>query len=113
MGLCVEIFCIKCFSYCVIDRRKQLSTTVLPYEYEVYATYVTTGNLEDLKLHQLIDKVNSDLRVSKNRELYVMTPQDAYELLEVIVLISDMKDRFVIIRLFYIKKMFLKKRHLF
>lgn len=29
-------------------RRKQLSTTALPYEYEVYATYETSGNLEDI-----------------------------------------------------------------
>lgn len=31
----------------VEKRRKQLSTTALPYEYEVYATYETPGNLED------------------------------------------------------------------
>ncbi len=44
----------------VEERRKQLSTTALPYEYEVYATYETNGNLEDKKLHQLIDDLNSD-----------------------------------------------------
>ena len=30
-------------------RRKQLSTTALPYDYEVYATYETNGNIEDKK----------------------------------------------------------------
>ena len=35
-------------------RRKQLSTTALPYDYEVYATYETSGNLEDKKLHRMI-----------------------------------------------------------
>lgn len=72
----------------VEERRKQLSTTALPYEYEVYATYETNGNLEDKKLHQLIDNLNSDLRVSKNREFYVMTPEQAYQLLEAIAIIS-------------------------
>ena len=72
----------------VEERRKQLSTTALPYEYEVYATYETDGNLEDKKLHQLIDDLNSDLRVSKNREFYVMTPEQAYRLLEAIAIIS-------------------------
>lgn len=38
-------------------RRQQLSTTALPYDYEVYATYETSGNLEDKKLHRLIDSL--------------------------------------------------------
>ncbi|QNM01717.1 GIY-YIG nuclease family protein [Simiaoa sunii] len=46
-------------------RRKQLSTTTLPTDYEIYATYETKGNLEDKKLHRLIDNLNPDLRVSK------------------------------------------------
>lgn len=77
----------------VEERRKQLSTTALPYEYEVYATYETNGNLEDKKLHQLIDDLNSDLRVSKNREFYVMTPEQAYQLLEAIAIISGSTQR--------------------
>ena len=74
-------------------RRKQLSTTALPYEYEVYATYETSGNLEDRKLHKLIDSLNPDLRVTSNREFFVMTPQDAYELLDAIATISGTKDK--------------------
>lgn len=35
-------------------RRKQLSTTALPFEYEIYATYETSGQLEDKKLHELM-----------------------------------------------------------
>ena len=77
----------------VEERRKQLSTTALPYEYEVYATYETNGNLEDKKLHQLVDDLNSDLRVSKNREFYVMTPEQAYQLLEAIAIISGSTKR--------------------
>lgn len=77
----------------VESRRKQLSTTALPYEYEIYATYETSGNLEDKKLHKMIDNLNSDLRISKNREFFVLSPEDAYELLESIATISGTKDK--------------------
>ena len=74
-------------------RRKQLSTTALPYEYEVYATYETSGNLEDKKLHRMIDNLNPDLRVTSNREFFVMSPKEAYELLEAIATISGTKTK--------------------
>ncbi len=74
-------------------RRKQLSTTALPYDYEVYATYETSGQLEDKKLHKMIDQLNPDLRVSKNREFFVMTAEEAYELLEAIATISGTKEK--------------------
>lgn len=77
----------------VEQRRKQLSTTALPYDYEIYATYETPGNLEDKKLHKLIDNLNPDLRVSKSREFFIMTPEDAYELLEAIATISGSQDK--------------------
>lgn len=74
-------------------RRKQLSTTALPYDYEVFATYETQGNLEDKKLHNLIDNLNDDLRVSKSREFFIMSAEDAYNLLEAIATISGTKDK--------------------
>ena len=77
----------------VEERRKQLSTTALPYEYEVYATYKTSGKLEDKKLHKLIDNLNPDLRVSKSREFFVMSPSEAYELLEAIATISGLQNK--------------------
>ena len=77
----------------VETRRQQLSTTALPYEYEVYATYETSGKLEDKKLHKLIDNLNPDLRVSKNREFFVMSAEDAYGLLESIATISGSQDK--------------------
>lgn len=77
----------------VENRRKQLSTTALPYEYEVYATYETSGNLEDKKLHKMIDKLNPDLRISRNREFFILSPEEAYELLESIAVISGTKDK--------------------
>ena len=81
------------FATDVEARRKSLSTTALPYEYEVYATYETTGNLEDKKLHNLIDNLNPDLRVTSNREFFLMEPQEAFDLLEAIATISGTKDK--------------------
>ena len=77
----------------VEQRRKQLSTTALPYDYEVYATYETSGNLEDKKLHAMIDNLNPDLRVSKSREFFIMSAEDAYALLEAIATISGTRDK--------------------
>ena len=77
----------------VESRRKQLSTTALPYEYEIYATYETSGKLEDKKLHKMIDNLNPDLRISKNREFFILSPEDAYELLESIATISGTKAK--------------------
>lgn len=81
------------FATNVEQRSQQLSTTALPYDYEIYATYETSGKLEDKKLHKLIDKLNPDLRVSKNREFFIMSPEDAYDLLETISIISNTTDK--------------------
>ena len=74
-------------------RRKQLSTTALPFEYEVYATYETSGQLEDKKLHELIDTLNPKLRLAKNREFFAMSAEKAYRLLEAIAIISGSADK--------------------
>ena len=73
-------------------RRKQLSTTALPFEYEIYATYETSGQLEDKKLHELIDTLNPKLRLAKNREFFAMSAEKAYRLLEAIVVSSTRKQ---------------------
>ncbi len=90
-------------------RRKQLSTTALPYEYEVYATYETSGNLEDKKLHKMIDNLNPDLRVSSNREFFIMSSEDAYELLEAIATISGTKDKLKKVKTVPAKKQVIRK----
>ena len=41
----------------------------------------------------MIDNLNPDLRVTKNKEFFVMTPEQAYELLESIAIISGTKDK--------------------
>ena len=74
-------------------RRKQLSTTALPFEYDIYATYETSGQLEDKKLHELIDTLNPKLRLAKNREFFAMSAEKAYRLLEAIAIISGSADK--------------------
>ena len=93
----------------VETRRQQLSTTALPYEYEIYATYETSGNLEDKKLHKLIDNLNPELRVSKNREFFVLEPEDAYELLESIAIISGTKNKLKKVKIVPAKKQQIRK----
>ena len=74
-------------------RRKELSKTNVPLDYEVYATYETSGNLEDKILHKMIDTLNPKLRVSKKREFFEMSPQKAYDLLGAIATISGTTDK--------------------
>ncbi len=90
-------------------RRKQLSTTALPYEYEVYAVYETSGNLEDKKLHRMIDSLNEGIRVAKNREFFVMSPEQAYELLEAIATISGTTSKLKKVKVEKSKRQVVKK----
>lgn len=72
----------------VEQRRKTLSNTSVPMAYQTYAVYEVPTGLEDKKLHKLIDKLNPNLRISQNREFYLMKPEEAYDLLECIAQIS-------------------------
>lgn len=81
------------FAKDVEARRKQLSTTALPYEYEVYATYETASQMTDKQLHKLIDSLNPDLRVSKNREFYNMQPDKCLDLFIAIAKISGTENK--------------------
>ena len=64
----------------------------LPDPYHVYATYKVKKRLEDLKLHTLIDSLDSDLRHAKNREFYEMSPEKAYNILSAIAQINGDED---------------------
>ncbi len=72
----------------------------IPFAFRAYAIYEVESNLTDLVLHDLIDKLNPDLRSIENfdgkerkREFYAMTPEEAYKLLECIAKISGTEDR--------------------
>lgn len=64
------------------------SQTNLPDPYHVYATYKVKKRLTDLKLHELIDSLDSDLRHAQNREFYNMSPEKAYNILSAIAQIN-------------------------
>ena len=60
---------------------------------KLYERLIYLRNLEDKKLHKFIDNLNPDLRITKSREFFIMSPEDAYELLESIAIISGTKDK--------------------
>lgn len=78
-------------------RRKELSTTALPFPYEIYATYEIppTSHVADKVLHKLITQLNPGLRLAKNREFFEMKPEAAYDLLHALAVIHDCEDKLV------------------
>lgn len=64
----------------------------LPDPYHCYATYRVKKRLEDLKLHCLIDTLDSDLRHTSNREFYDMEKEKAFSILYAIAQINGDED---------------------
>lgn len=70
-------------------RRKELFTTGVPTEFEIYATMKTSKYSEVEKVvHQTIDSL-TDLRIRQNREFFNITPQEALKIFDVIKGILD------------------------
>ncbi len=71
-------------------RLKQLNRSeCIPYAFRVYATYDVPKALQDKELHNLIDRLNPELRAidtfdgkTRTKEFYAMSKEDAYALLE-------------------------------
>lgn len=82
----------------VRERVNQLNRSeCTPFAFRVYATYEVSERLTDLKIHNIIDKLNPNLRSIDNvegkkriREFYAMSPEDAYEILEAIAEINGL-----------------------
>ena len=69
-----------------------------PFAFRVYATYEVCTRLTDMKIHDVIDKLNPNLRSIDNingkkrvREFYAMSKEDAYSLLEAIAEIHGLE----------------------
>lgn len=85
----------------VEERVKVLnSRDCTPFAFRIYATLEVPGRLKDLSLHNLIDKLNPGLRSIDNvdgkirkREFYAISPEDAYEILEMIADIWNSSDK--------------------
>ena len=77
----------------------------VPFAFRVYATYEVSSRLSDKKIHEIIDKLNPDLRAIENfdgkkrvREFYAMSKEDAYALLKSIAEINGMEDKLKLIK---------------
>lgn len=86
------------------DLEKKMSqlnrSETIPFAFRAYAVYEVDSNLTDLVLHDLIDRLNPDLRSIENfdgkerkREFYAMKAEAAYGLLECIAKISGTEER--------------------
>ncbi|MDD4291924.1 MAG: GIY-YIG nuclease family protein [Clostridia bacterium] len=89
----------------VKERLNQLNRSeCIPFAFRVYATYEVESTLSDKKLHDIIDKLNPDLRAietfngkQRKREFYAMSPEDAYSLLQSIAAIHGYESRLVLV----------------
>ena len=67
------------------ERLRQLNRSeAIPYAFRAYATYEVESNLTDVVFHDLIDRLNPDLRSietfagrERKREFYAMSPEEA------------------------------------
>lgn len=72
----------------------------IPFAFRLYAYYEVNQRLTDIKIHEMIDKLNPDLRSidtfngkPRKKEFYAIPKETAYNILESIASISDTKDR--------------------
>lgn len=84
----------------VEKRIKELNRSeCTPFAFRVYATYKVDVRLSDMKIHDVIDKLNPNLRSIDDvngkrrvREFYCMPPEDAYSLFEAIAEINNLES---------------------
>lgn len=89
------------YSKNVEERINKLNNSeAVPFGFRLYATYDVETADADKVLHKLIDKLNADLRSRDTinakvrvREFYLISPEDAYELLEDIAILSGTTER--------------------
>lgn len=80
-------------------------TECTPFAFRVYATYAVNTRLTDLKIHEMIDRINPELRSIDNingkkrvREFYAMSAEDAYLMFEAMAEIHGTTDLLVKIK---------------
>ena len=76
-----------------------------PFAFRVYAYYKVNHRLTDLKIHNIIDKLNPNLRSIDNvngkqrvREFYAMSKEDAFEILQAIAEINGLEENLVLVK---------------
>lgn len=83
-----------------VDKRvKELSGTAVPLPYEVYCTYeiprIKGSKDPDKLVHDLIQTLNPDLRISSNREFFELYPWEAYNMLSAMAKLHNCTDKLV------------------
>ena len=89
----------------VENRLKQLNRSeCIPFAFRLYAYYKVNARLTDLKLHDMIDIINPNLRAidefdgkKRVREFYAMDAHDAYSILEAIAELHGLKNNLVLV----------------
>ncbi|MDO5569443.1 MAG: GIY-YIG nuclease family protein [bacterium] len=84
----------------VEKRLKKLNRSeCIPFAFRLFAYYDVSTKLSDLKIHEMIDKLNPSLRSIEEfdgkkrvREFYAMDAEEAYALLETIATINGLND---------------------
>ena len=84
-----------------VERRlKELNRSeCTPFAFRLYAYYEVSTRLYDLKIHEMIDKLNPNLRSiddiegkKRIREFYAMDVEEAYSILESIATINGLEE---------------------
>lgn len=85
-----------------VDKRlKELNRSeCIPFAFRLYAYYEVSTRLSDLKIHEMIDKLNHNLRSidyvegkKRIREFYAMDAEEAYSILESIATINGLENK--------------------
>lgn len=84
----------------VYQRLNQLNRSeCIPYAFRLYAYYEVASRLTDIRLHNMIDKLNPNLRAIEDfngkkrvREFYAMDAEEAYSILETIAELNGMQE---------------------
>ena len=76
-----------------------------PFAFRVYATYEVDSRLTDMKLHEIIELLNPNLRAidtvagkKRKREFFAMSPEEAYRLFEAMAEIHGTTDRLKLVK---------------
>lgn len=83
------------------SRLEQLNRSeCIPFAFRAFATFEVDERLSDLKIHDMIDKLNPNLRSidkingkQRKREFYALSPEDAYSILRTIAELGGRLDR--------------------
>lgn len=89
----------------VNKRLKELNRSdCIPFAFRLYAYYKVPRRLTDMKLYQMIDKLNPNLRSieefdgkTRKREFYNMSAADAYSILETIAQITGSEGNLALV----------------